>query len=416
MTELVNRPLPNPHGIIPRIIWPTLLVLLFSATFLVRTTKLSALSQLDELFLVGAFAIGLSLSLLHGRVHMLAAVYFAGLLCLTLLSSFGGLNPTLPISILSALLFWKLPLVAFAFRNAPLYDLSNVMRALFVFCVVGGAVSLSFPSFFISLLPDVSFKMNTERMVGFFLNANRQGALASLLFLYFWFVGRKKPLALLMLAILLLTGSRSYIAITPLIFLYFRHVSQHSLSTMLVAPVIATATLYLLITEFGILDTVQKATQTLDSGLRYIRVAILAGGFTLATEFFPLGAGGGMFASPLSHGSQAYVMLGIDGWATVIEGTGIHDSGIGTMLGEYGFLGTAMVFFLLFRMFRIWGQGLLSPVNCLFLLALVAYQSLFRQVISDFYFSFITIAFAILLYRLVEARRPLEKGDNANPT
>ncbi len=414
MPDIVNRTLPNPHGVIPRIVWPAVLVLLFSTTLLVRTTKLSALSQLDELFLVGAFAIGLSMSLLYGRVHMLAGVYFLGLLVLTLVSAFGGLNPSLTVSILSSLLFWKLPLVFFAFRNAPLYDMSNVMGTLFVFCVLGGALSMAFPAFFVALLPEVSFSMKTERMLGFFINANRQGALACLLFLYFWFVRRSTPLALLMLAILLLTGSRSYIAITPVIFLFFRHASQRSVSTMLVAPVLAAATVYLLITEFGVLDTVQKATQTLDAGLRYIRVAIFIGGLDLATEFFPFGAGGGKFASPLSHGSQAYVMLGIDGWATVIEGTGIHDSGIGTMLGEYGALGTTLIFFLLYRLFRIWGQGQLTPTHCLFMLALIAYQSLFRQVISDFYFSFITLGFATLLLRLVERHSTLDEDERAS--
>jgi len=389
---------------------PLLLVVLFSSIFVSRLTGLSFLEQIDELFILTVISVGIFLGILSGYVNLLLLYYLYGILLLITLSLAGGYSSNIFIIVLSSVLYLKIIPTIYIFRNAPHINITVLMNFLFIFCLIGGFISFMMPDLFLQLLPNTSYKISTDRMLGFFVNANRQGALASLLFIYFWFVKKRKIPALIALLILALTGSRSYLLVSSILFLYLFYANGGRLSIYLLTPIILSLIAYVLVYEFNVLETFEKVQGTINSDLRYIRIAMLFGGYSLATEFFPFGAGGGQFGSPLSHGGQAYVSLGISEWATVVEGTGIHDSGIGTILGEYGFFGFFLLAILIFQTFRVWGKNWLTRMDIYLLLGLIFYQSLFRQIIPDFYFSFITIGYAIVIISL------RQRNYNAYPT
>lgn len=393
-----------------RFAWPAILTLIFSSVFFIRLTGVNVIGQIDELYLASVVLFGFGIGVLTGRLNWLLGLYLFSYFLLTLISLLGGYDSSPLTSVLSTALFLKFFMLFYVFRHAVVVNFRPVIYTLFGFCCIGGAASFLMPSFFETLLPDTTYEIGVSRMLGFFVNSNRQGALACLLFLYFWFVAGNRYFAAAALLILFLSGSRTYLVLTVITHLYFLHSSGRKLSLYIIAPILAACASYLLVFEFNLIDTFEKVSGTLNSDLRYIRVAMFAGGVSLAAEFFPFGAGGGQFGSPLSVGSESYVSLGISHWSSVEAGTGIHDSGIGTILGEYGFLGFVTLGVLLFHGFSRWGAGTLKPVDLYFLIGLVALQSLFRQVISDFYFSFITIGIAVVLVRIRQGQT------NAHPS
>lgn len=381
-------------------VWPFLLILVFAAVFFQRALGVGVLLQLEELILLVAVGGGIASQLMAQKINRLIPLYLVALGGMIVISLAGGYATSITTSVLACILFLKLPLLLYVFRNLVNYDLSRMMLWFLVFLVTGGALSLALPGYFLSLLPDLTYDIDGGRMMGFFVNANRQGALASILLLYFYFIKKQKLLALFCFGMLFLTESRSYFIATVMIFFYCYHQFVSKLSLMLLSPILIGAAGYLLIYEFNILETFGSIGGTLESDLRYIRAAMLAGGVLLATEFFPFGAGGGRFGSTLSTGSAAYDRVGIGNWDTVLDGSGIHDSGIGTILGEFGFAGLAVLAVALAAGFRIWSRRVLLGQDIWFLVFMVLFLSLFRQVISNFYFSFIIIGYAYVIVRL----------------
>lgn len=381
-------------------IWPAVLLLSFSAVFIERNLRLGILLQLDELIILIGVAGGFATQLLSQKISKLILFYIILLMVISVVSLAGGYAQSIPTSILACFLYLKLPLLLYIFRSMPSYDLSRLMNWFFLFLLIGGVLSLVFNAYFESLLPDVTWYLDPGRMMGFFVSPNRQAALASVLFLYFYFIRKQRSVAFLCFAILFLTESRSMFILAIMLFLYCYHQFVSKLSLLVLSPVLVLATAYFLVFEFEILETLDFITGTLDADLRYIRAAMLAGGIFLAIEYFPFGAGGGTFGSPLSRGSQAYNDVGIGHWDSVLDGSGIHDSGIGTMFGEFGVFGVVVLVVALYASFRSWSRNILIRRDLIVILFMILFLSLFRQVISNFYFSFITIGYAYIILQL----------------
>jgi hypothetical protein len=125
------------------------------------------------------------------------------------------------------------------------------------------------------------------------------------------------------------------------------------------------------------------------------------GGISLANDFFPFGVGGGFFGSSMSGGSEAYALIGIAHWDTVIDMTGIFDSGFGAILGEYGYAGLVSYTVIIFMTMR-YAQSRPAPtVRVMFLTLLILFMSFFRTVASDFFWS----SYFLFLYLLIVGRR-----------
>ncbi|MCR9185099.1 MAG: hypothetical protein NXH81_06870 [Halieaceae bacterium] len=267
-------------------------------------------------------------------------------------------------------------------------DLEPAIKVFAFIHVVGCLSSLLFPSFFQGLLPSTTYELDVSRLMGFSLNANRAAAASSVLLLYFVFYKRSLLTASLFFFLLLFSESRSVTFLVAIVFAFL------ILSARISVPKKIAVASFGIIVVLGFLsqfiafeETVFKIENTLSGDLRYIRAAMLFGGWSLATEFFPFGVGGGMFGSSMSQGSAAYVIIGISHWSTVVDMTGVFDSGFGAILGEYGFLGLLIYVFLVYLTIKYALRARRPTLQVLFLVFLILYMSFFRTVASDFFFS-----------------------------
>ena len=377
-----------------------LVLILYLEVFISRAANISARSVLDALviLLAGAIALGAFLS---QRVRVIHLLLLFNIAIFTAFSMFGGLNPDLTTSILSAIIFSKFIIVFFLVGEFEMKDLKLPMTLLAGLHIIGCLANFAAPEFFTTLLPQVSYQIDTSRLMGFSLNANRSAAVSTILFLYFQFVDRNRLLVAIFLALIVLSGSRSLTMIAGLIAGYMFLISRTSISKKLAASILAGgAAITVILTVLSLTETLDVIENTIYGDLRYIRAAMLKGGYFLANLYFPLGAGGGEFGSSLSAGSEAYRMVGIGHWSSVIDMWGVYDSGIGAILGEYGWLGLAVFVVVVFLLFKTAARMHVPLHTAVFLLLMVILMSMVRTVASDFFFSF----FFLFTYALVLAQ------------
>ena len=132
---------------------------------------------------------------------------------------------------------------------------------------------------------------------------------------------------------------------------------------------------------------------------------MFSSGVQLALDNFPFGAGGGTFGSSMSLGSPVYNVVGIAHWATVIDGTGIYDSGLGGLMGEYGFLGGFLAFLMAGIGFYFIGRRSLKGPDILILLLVILYISFFRNVFTDVFYSLIVMILFLIILSVREGNR-----------
>jgi len=397
----------------PSVLYALVAVSIFLNNFVTRATGLPFGQALDALILA-FFLLLIAISLLRGRVKKSQMILILSVLLFTIFSVLGGLQSSLSNSVISAIIFSKFFIVITFARHLKLDDLKLAMRMLAALHIIGGVLSLIFGSFFISLLPDVAFTLDTSRLMGFSLNANRAATISCVLMIYFYFVERKPYVAVIFATALILSESRSLTVLASLFIMFWFFTSNILIVKKLFAfAFISAATWVALYTFIELEDTILKIEGTLYGDLYYIRAAMLIGGLQLASEFFPFGAGGGTFGSSMSFGSQAYEIVGISHWNTVIDMSGIYDSGIGAILGEYGYFGLIFYAFLVVAGIRNFGARRLPFVPALFLTSLVLYMNFFRTVASDFFYSFFFLFLFLVIYQKYN-RKP-DGNKNAHP-
>jgi len=375
------------------------------AIFVARATNFYQVVTLSNAFFAVLVGIFILKDILAIKAKMILIVFGLVVLVFFTLSELGAYSRGAWISLISAILFSKLFLVMYLARNLDPKILSPLMNLSFFIYVLGIILNILFTDFFISLLRDTNFGVKTDRLVGFSLNANRCGAWAVVFALYFWFVERKLFYVIISITALLLTNSRSFIFLAPILFFYLSSLRYSFARSLLVLPLVA-APLAIFIVLFGDIGTTFGAAEsTLDGQSRYIRIAMFTSGIQLALDHFPFGAGGGTFGSSLSLGSPVYNVVGIAHWATVIDGTGIYDSGLGGLFGEYGFLGGFLAFLMAGIGFYSIGRKSLKGSDVLMLLLLVLYISFFRNVFTDVFYSLILMILSLIILSAREGYR-----------
>lgn len=381
------------------------LVMNMVAIFVARATNFNQIILLSNAYFAVLTGIFILKDILAIKAKTVLILFGLVVLVFFTLSELGAYSRGPWISLISAILFSKLFLVMYLARNLDPKIISPFVTFGFFVYLLGIILNIIFTDFFISLLRDTNFGVKTDRLVGFSLNANRCGAWAVIFALYFWFVERKLLYVLISIAALLLTNSRSFILLAPFLFFYLSSLRYSFARSLFVLPLVA-APLIIFIILFGDISTTFGAAEsTLDGQSRYIRIAMFSSGIQLALDNFPFGAGGGTFGSSLSLGSPVYNVVGIAHWATVIDGTGIYDSGLGGLMGEYGFLGCGLAFLMAGMGFYSIGRKSLKGTDILILVLVIAYISFFRNVFTDVFYSLIVMILFLIILSVREGNR-----------
>lgn len=379
-------------------------IMLVMRTFISRVTHINAVGNIVDGTIVLVSLIHIAVSLRRAAIRPLLFVWLTALVVFTTLSMLGHFSRGLFVAMASSFLFAKIFLFISVTETFDFRVLRRVMPILVIIHLIGIAAQLAMPGYFEQLLPNVSYTIDSSRVSGFLLNANRAGALSSILALYYWFVRRRPAVALMFFALLMFSTSRSFAIFTLLAFSYFHILSTGSVGKVLLLPLVAGAALVIsTFAKFG--TTTEAISATLAGGGYYIRAGMLLGGLKMAADFFPFGSGGGTFGSSMSAGSPAYDYVGIASWNSVVDMSGVFDNGFGALFGEYGALGMVSAAILLYFMFRYRGAGILKRIDILFLVGTTLFLSLFRTVIADFFYSaYILLIMLILL--VIRQRAP----------
>ncbi|MEO0870976.1 MAG: hypothetical protein AAFY19_03305, partial [Pseudomonadota bacterium] len=182
-----------------------LVLVLYLEVFVSRVANVPARTLLDVTVILAAATIGLE-AFLRQRINVLHIVLFANIVIFTVLSLLGAMQSSFAASLISAVIFSKFLIVFFLAPSLNLSDLRPAMYALAALHLFGAAANLAFPAFFHAYLPDVAYQIDTTRLMGFSLNANRAAAVSTVLFLYFVFVERRMSLVALFFAMVVLSG------------------------------------------------------------------------------------------------------------------------------------------------------------------------------------------------------------------
>lgn len=366
-----------------------MLAILFN-DFAVRATGIAWLGMLDQILVLGAFFAFVLWGLKEQKLDKVAAIWPLFVLALIVLSVPSPFFRGFIVSIVSAVLFAKIFVIFYLGCKLDIARFRKLLVVVSACHIAGFVLNLIFSGYFESLLPQVSFNIDTSRVIGLEVNANRFAALSAVLALYYYFIEKRLFLFGLMVASMFMAESRSLFAVFAAGFFYLSWIDgqfKHGVGSAILFIVIIIGIPFFVTSFTGLEDDIEQIETTVGGDSKYIRAAMLMGGWSLAVEHFPFGSGGGTFGSPLSLGSDVYNKLGMGDWATVEEGTGIHDSGVGSLLGEYGVVGAGVMLIALWRLFKIAGKGAIRQMDVFFLVLSVIGLSFFRGVVSSYFYS-----------------------------
>jgi len=359
---------------------------------------------------MGTFAVVITRGIIQKTLPHSALIWLLVLASsLGLLSILGSHSRGIPTDLISTVLLVKLGYIACIAAVLGPDRLARLIPILSMVQVMGLFVNLAFPDQIATMIPQVYGWLDRSDLVGFQLNVNRFGILAALLFTWYCFLRPDPLLATLMLICLVMSGSRSGVLMLILFVGYFSvRGSNRNITVSLIAFVFACLPIGFLLRDALMLG-VEFMRQSLMVETGYIRTIMLMHGSKLAVENFPFGTGGGTFGSPLSLGSAVYHEIGIAQLPTVLEGHGINDSGIGSLLGEYGLLGFALVSICVVQLLKTVAPDRISGADQIFLLIVFLMGSLFRAMISSYYYAALMIFIVVML----AVHRPGEKRQKA---
>jgi len=366
-------------------------------------------NQVVQLFIFAIVLWVVVRSLLRNAIPVSVLILAAYVAVFFLFSVFGRLNPTISESIISSLIFAKFFFVFLLARHVSADKLKGSIYLLACVHLVAFAITLVDPTVFTDLLREVGYARDESRFIGFLLNPNRSAALLSLIVIYLVLIERRFILPLLFFGLLVFTGSRSFILLTGVLVIYGLY-AKKELPVQSLVPVLVLGIL-LFVASVPILDfadTWEKVKRTIDGEGLYIRAAMLFGGMQLAVEFFPFGSGGGKFGSSLSAGSMAYEILGIAHWPTVANMTGVFDSGLGSVVGEYGWFGLSVYIGFLYLLLRYSSRTPFPVGKSLVILISVLYMGIFRTVASDVFYSLYFLSLYVVFRDFVAAKSSYE--------
>ena len=360
-------------------------------TFTVSFTGITQLSMLPHLIVIFTITYQVVRSASQSRARHETLILIGLLIVLSLGSLFSRFSPDIGTIFVASVLYLKFFMLAIVFSRITLAKVHKIVVVIFYLNLIGALLSA------VSMLvPSIGMYEN-YRFMGFQLNPSRFGVMNSILFMYFVFAVKSKHMAFICLILIVLSISKSAMLFLLFASLYLSWLMGASrLILYLIFASAITPLAYIWFSE-NIAHTQNVLQNTIAGDVFYLRYILLMSGLDLAKEFFPVGSGAGTFASPLSHGSHVYWYLGIGEIRTIQEGTGIHDSGIGTIIGEYGFLGCVTVLLGLAFIFKkiIGAAG--STFDVIICVICVIWLSFSRGIISSYYYSFCMILFALII-------------------
>ena len=251
--------------------------------------------------------------------------------------------------------------------------------------LVGLGLNVLFPGYFI--YSDSEYASERQRLIGFQYKPNDLALLLSYYFAYLIVAFRPKKIIILMcgflISLIVISTSRSALFVCALAFGYYLWFSRKLGGVLLLLALVAPF-LFILF-DFGnsflVSETVSNFSEfsTIESS-QYIRFIMLYYGFVLAFQYFPFGVGAGGFGTVMSADSPIYSMLGLSRVRFFEEMIGVFDSNLASILGEYGFLGLALFFYLSARV--IGRVAVFSKMDVLFFVAVIAFVASFQPMFS----------------------------------
>ncbi len=228
---------------------------------------------------------------------------------------------------------------------------TTLLRALMVISIVGAIFQLLLPELFSDLVGFAAYYETSgisriSRLRGFQGNPNALGSALAILIIAMMYGGnrmffrRQRVLIVygVLFLVLALTGSRSA-------FIYILAAYLCLPTSMTKKMLVITLGVSVLFVsgdlQFLIDKTLYNISLTVDSShqVEYVRWTLLKTGFDLAVDNFPIGTGAATYGSAFSRDSIVYLQEGLASINAFASYNNIHDSNIGTLLGEFGFVG-----------------------------------------------------------------------------
>ena len=372
--------------------------------FLIATLSIPTFGLLKHVVVLLLFFYIVTVRVSAGRLSKSLAIAIVWLVFLVLISWLGPSTTGIVSAVAAPILFSKVLFIFVIMSTVRITDNEWLIDVISAVHLLGVLLSIIFINDFINLR-GVDKYYGESRILGFQLNANSMAFLSALLGLYYLFF--KRNFVLVVVFTLILFGSRS---VSGMLFFtssafYLALLDGTLRGKMIILFSCALVGVASIILSDRIFETLGYARDALFYDGLYVRAAMMSGGWQLALEHFPIGSGGGTFGSPLGSleagGRSTYQFVNIDHLPAVIDGRGIHDSGIGSLLGEYGFIGCAVVLLMVVSLTRGFSRNILKLSDVAFLLSQIVVLSFFRGIVSSYYYS---LMMALLLIFVLAIR------------
>ncbi len=332
------------------------LIILLLAQKLLKFSGFSFITYLDELLFLYLF-ISLLFNFINLKINkfiILFSISYIYMITVSIISS----NSSTQYIVIQSLVHLKFFIFYYIIdKYLNLKEIKSILYFLFIFTLLGVTVHIliqeNLNHFF---LQKVDYRSGLLRIGGFQGSPNLLGLTLGLFYLFF-ILNKKISFSIMIFAtmiftvLIFITGSRSGL-IPILIGIIFYYLSLNTKYKIYMLPIISFLLITFLYMVFStdILNKTINNISTLnnnvvDSG--YIRGIMIYYGFSLFLDNFPFGTGAATFGSVLSEGSIIYNQLGLSNRSFFINMSGVYDSNIASIAGEFGFIGFIIFFILL---------------------------------------------------------------------
>ncbi|MAG65352.1 MAG: hypothetical protein CMK74_05705 [Pseudomonadales bacterium] len=340
-----------------------LCIIVNTQEFLAKKLSLPILGLIDELALCTAYI--LVPLWLRRKEHYI----FYAILLLPIFSILYSITANLLIwnesrvtpSIIQSIINCKLYILfALFFAIKEKYKISSSeFSKIFTICItisaIGFIANIVTPENFI--FSEEVWHIERNRIVGFQYKPNDLGLALALFFFLLLFSGQRKASNFILIGIVAvacyLTGSRTSLAVMAIaIACYISIKSKHKpiiIATLVLAiPFIVSNEAFL--NSFLVKETLSntKEIQNINQS-QYIRAIVIFYGIQLSLAYFPLGVGAGNYGGVASEGSPAYDSLGLSNSQFFSELSGVYDSNLASILGEYGIIGVLITILITYK-------------------------------------------------------------------
>lgn len=324
-------------------------------------TKLSIIPNfLDELILFGILLYLFYKSFLDKFVKYILVLYFFLFLTFVIMSIASSSNIGLYKVLLQTFIHLKYILFfAFLWSFVGAETCLKLSYAVIFISIMFLLLNLLSGSLFNQLLETkITMRSGLVRPIGIQADTGNLGITFSLLGCLF-VCGNKvtnrwvKVFILIAFAILILISStRTGLILLPLIVLWWL---RDSIKSFFIAIILLISSAVFIqssdYVEELISITVENIEWTIDDPVAssYIRGIMIYFAFDLATDRFPLGTGAATYGTVMSDDSDVYAEIGLQNSRYFIDKNGIYDSNFASVLGEFGYIGLFLYFFVFYK-------------------------------------------------------------------